>query len=460
MRIICLWICVLSLAPVTALAQPEAVSPRVATTHEVRLLPPIHFAAAELPEFPDEMPPGNVEDAPNSAMTLAELEQMALADNPTLAQAQARIQAARGNFVQVGLKPNPVVGYAANEIGNNGAAGQQGAFVGQRFITAGKLGLSRQVAAQGDSAPNSSGQRNNTRVLNDVRRAYYRALIAQRRVETTEQLRDLSGEMVHRAEALLQGREGSQVNLLQAKSEAQTVQLNQATAKNQLQIARRQLAAVVGAPDLEQRPLAGDAMEPSPPITWEDALNTLRTQSPEMAVALTNVERARWEVNREFAGRVPDVDGWVAVQHDYATGDNVTLVQVGLPLPLFNRNQGNIAKARAELRDAERALERVELDLMNRLAEAYGRYTTAQQQAELYTREILPNAKQALELVRVGYREGETDYLTVLTAQRTYFQSSLAYLDAARSERGDRRDRGIAPYGQPGNAVDPKNRAW
>jgi cobalt-zinc-cadmium efflux system outer membrane protein len=272
-------------------------------------------------------------------------------------------------------------------------------------------------------------------VLNDVRRAYYRALIAQRRVETTEQLRDLSGELVGRAEALLQGREGSQVNLLQAKTEAEMIRLNQATAENQLLIAWRQLAAVVGAPDLERRPLAGDAMEPVPMITWDDALDTLRTESPEMPVALTNVERARWELNRAMAGRVPDVSGWVAVQHDYATDDTVTSVQVGVPLPFFNRNQGSIAKARAELLDAERALERVELDLMNRLAAVYGRYATAQQQAEVYTRDILPNATQALELVRVGYREGETDYLTVLTAQRTYFQASLAYLDSLQEAK-------------------------
>jgi cobalt-zinc-cadmium efflux system outer membrane protein len=71
-------------------------------------------------------PPGITAQSDDGILTLEELERLALANNPTLAQAQARIQAARGNWVQVEIKPNPVIGYAANEIGNEGEAGQQG----------------------------------------------------------------------------------------------------------------------------------------------------------------------------------------------------------------------------------------------------------------------------------------------------------------------------------------------
>ena len=59
-------------------------------------------------------------------------------------------------------------------------------------------------------------------------------------------------------------------------------------------------------------------------------------------------------------------------------------------------------------------------------------YTTARQQADRYEKEVLPAAKESLELVRSGYRQGEFSYLAVLTAQRTCFQTNLAHLQSLR----------------------------
>jgi outer membrane protein TolC len=107
-----------------------------------------------------------------------------LGSNPTLAAAAARVRAARARQIQAGRFPNPVVGYHATEIGNQGTAGQQGGFISQRFITGGKLPLDQAVAgAQVDEA--LYGLRSQEqRVLNDVRVSYYNALVAQRRVDS------------------------------------------------------------------------------------------------------------------------------------------------------------------------------------------------------------------------------------------------------------------------------------
>ncbi|TWT90278.1 Cobalt-zinc-cadmium resistance protein CzcC precursor [Pseudobythopirellula maris] len=384
---------------------------------------------------PDAHALPQVEPLSHRALTLARLEELALSNNPTLAQVSARVQAARGEYLQVGLKPNPVVGYVANEIGNEGAAGQQGAFVSQQFITANKLGLNRRVAAKDVQRDQQLWAAQQQRVLTDVRIAFFRALVAQQRLETTRQLVELSDELVKRSDMLLESREGSRINLLQAKTEAQTIRLNQINAENQLDVAWRQLMTFVGVANLQRAPLAGDPAAAIPSLTWEGAVARLRAESPEVAVAAIGVERARWAVDRACAGRAPDITGQVAIQYDDATDDTVTSVQVGVPLQLFNRNQGNIAKAKAELRVARRNLQRVELDLANRLAAVFGAYEVARKQAEVYQTSVLPSATEALELVDAGFREGEVDYLTVLTTQRTYFQTSLAYLDTLQAVR-------------------------
>ena len=106
-----------------------------------------------------------------------------------------------------------------------------------------------------------------------------------------------------------------------------------------------------------------------------------------------------------------------------------------MPLPVYNRNQGNILRAQAELTAAEREVQRVELELQQRLAAAFEQYSTAHFQVEKYTEAILPNAQASLDLVGEGYRQGEFGYLTLLTAQRTFFQANLAYLEALRELR-------------------------
>jgi cobalt-zinc-cadmium efflux system outer membrane protein len=127
---------------------------------------------------------------------------------------------------------------------------------------------------------------------------------------------------------------------------------------------------------------------------------------------------------------VPNVGVQATVQHDNASGDDVAGVQVALPLPLFNRNQGNIIAADSQLVAAQRNVERVRLNLQSRLAEVFRRYASAGQQVEKYRGTILPDAKETLDLVASGYQQGEFSYLNLLTAQRTYFQSNLAYLES------------------------------
>ncbi len=115
-------------------------------------------------------------------------------------------------------------------------------------------------------------------------------------------------------------------------------------------------------------------------------------------------------------------------KHDAASDEGLLDVGVVLPLPLFNRNQGNIVAAQANLVAAQREVERVEFDLRNRFAVAFGQFVNARRQVDSYANAILPNGEESLRLIRLGLRDGEFGYLTLLTAQRTYFNDNLEYL--------------------------------
>jgi cobalt-zinc-cadmium efflux system outer membrane protein len=370
-----------------------------------------------------------------SGTTLADLEAMAERCNPTLAQAAARVQAARGQCLQVGLYPNPVVGYLGSEIGNEGRAGQQGGFIGQEVVTAGKLQLNRAVASQEVRQAEYAWAAQRFRVLTDVRRGFYEVLVAQRTVELAEQLVGIGERGVKTAEELMKAKEVARADVLQARIEADSARILLEKARNRYAGAWRNLVAVVGDPALQPTDLAGSLQDGMVLVTWEDTLNRLLAESPQLAGAQTGVARAQAALSRECAGRVPNVDLQAGVQYDNATRDTFATVQVGVPIPIYNRNQGNISKAQAELAAAQHEVRRVRLALEQRLAAVFEQYATAHQQVEKYTRDIMPNAEESLKLVSAGYRQGEFSYLMLLTAQRTYFQTNLAYLDALRDLR-------------------------
>jgi cobalt-zinc-cadmium efflux system outer membrane protein len=384
---------------------------------------------------PEPIPFPAREAGPAAGLTLAELEATAERCNPTLAQAAARVQAARGQCLQVGLYPNPVVGYQGSEIGDEGRAGQQGGFISQEIVTAGKLRLNRAIACQEIQQAECVWAAQRFRVLTDVRRGFYEVLVAQRTVELTEQLVGIGARGVKAAEELLKAKEVARADVLQARIEADSARILLDKARNRYAGAWRNLAAVVGDPALQPTQLAGGLQDGTARFTWEDTLSRLLAESPQLAGAQAGVARAHAALSRECAGRVPNVELQAGVQYDNATRDTIAGVQVGIPIPIYNRNQGNIAKAQAELAAAQHEVQRVQLALQQRLAAVFEQYATAQQQVEKYTRDIMPSAQESLKLVSAGYRQGEFGYLVLLTAQRTYFQTSLAHLEALRDLR-------------------------
>ena len=127
---------------------------------------------------------------------------------------------------------------------------------------------------------------------------------------------------------------------------------------------------------------------------------------------------------------IPNLDFFLSLRHHNVTSDDVANVQVGIPIPLFDRNRGNIQSAKARWIAAMNEVERIELDLQDRLAVAFRRYANALQQTDRHRLRIVPRAKRSLELVTVGYDAGQVDYQTMLAAQRTHLQVSLSQLDS------------------------------
>ena len=409
----CCWPLTLQAEPVDGGALLDARSHATALMQPLELLPPVEG---------------------DTGLTLEQLEGLALGANPSLARAASLVGAARGNWVQVGLRPNPSIGYEGQQLGSGGLAEQHGVLFSQEIVRGGKLQLNRAVADRERQRLEQEFAAQELRVLTDVRIAFYQALLAQRQITLTDELGRISDEGARTVDQLYRADEVGRSDVLQAQLEIENARILIENAHHRHDAAWRGLAAVVGDLSLAPQPLAGDAESPSQDLDYQQSLTRLLALSPEISAAATQVEQARLVLQRARVEPIPNVNvqGLVNWQDNGVGGKADGGVAVSVPIPLFNRNQGAIAQAEHELMAARQQLSETELSLQQRLAAIFEQYANARHQVDRYRQIILPAAQESLQLTRQTYAAGETNYTSMLMAQRTFSQMRLSYLDALR----------------------------
>jgi cobalt-zinc-cadmium efflux system outer membrane protein len=374
---------------------------------------------------------------------LVQFEEMALANNPTLRQAQAGVEAARGRARQAGAWPNPVIGYVGEEIsrGETIRWGEHGAFAEQTILLGGKLRLSRAVFEREIAQAEALQDMQQLRIVSSVRTLFYDVLTTERRVDVLERLAQLVTEAVTVSRQLFNVGAADRPDVLEAEIEARRTQLELTAAKNELNSTRLQLAALAGDLGVASRPLAGSIDQAIPELEREATVRALMDRSPEVRAVRASAERARAVVARARRETYPDlfVRGGMAYNRELleigAGGRPAAvgwegLAEVGVSIPLFNRNQGAIAAARADETRAEGEQRRLELELQSRAATVFDEYLTALRSSEVYRDEIVPMAQEAYRLYLARYREMAAAYPQVLIAQRTLFEMTTEYFES------------------------------
>ena len=363
-------------------------------------------------------------------MALADLQNLAAANNPTIAAAEALIRQQQGLLRQETLYPNPTVGYLRSDPDQPGKSATQGVFLSQDFVTAGKLKLAGAAQREDVEARRWQLAAQRGRVANDVRIRYFEVLGAQETVRATEELERLAGEGVRAAEDLAKAKQAARLDVLQAEIQLNAVRTAVQDAKYRHQAAWRQLANVVGVPDLPPTPLAGDLEKDAPRLDWDDSLQRLLAASPVLKAQEATIRAAGLDVKLARAQAVPNVNVQVVVQRDRVEKFTSVSPLVSVPLPIFNRNQGNIQNATGLLDQQRNEYQRITLALRDQLAAAFQQYQSARSQAERLKAEIIPRAKQNLDLTTQGFKTGQFDIARVLAARQTYFETNTAYIDA------------------------------
>jgi outer membrane protein, heavy metal efflux system len=385
--------------------------------------------------LPDDLPQIPVG---SSVITLKELEEMALQNNPTLKQADFSIRAAEGRRRQAGMFPNPVVGYMGEEfsVRNFSESSEHMFFVEQKIPLGGKLSKSRRVFAEEVKKREAEARAQQLRVLNSVRLLYFEALGAQRLLEIQKDLVKHAEESVEISAELFNVGLKDRPDQLKTEIARQRAAAEYLEAFNRYEAVWQKIGAMVGKPEMPPARVEGNLADVLSEVNAKELVENLLANSPEIRAAQADVERARAALRRARAEKVPDLYlrggfGYNNERLEETFGNRKVgpegFIEVGVTLPIFNRNQGGVQVAEAELAIAEREVERLKLALKTKFAERLRSYRTSLFLADRYRAQIVPKAKAAFEMYSVNYRNMQAGYPKVLETRREYLQAQLEY---------------------------------
>ena len=380
--------------------------------------------------------------AAQEALTLEELERRARANNPTLAQAAARIGEARGRQDQAGRYPNPRVGYAGEEFAfrDIGRTSEHLFVYEQEILLGGKRGRRRAVFEHQEDAAAAMASAQEMRVRNGVRLLYYRALAAAEMVAIQEALAEVTRDGVVTARELENIGQADRADLLAAQIEARQAELELAAARAGRERTWRQLGAMIGDPDLQPQPLDFSVDGELPRIDFDEALEALLAGSPQLEAARAELRRAEAVLDREGAEAVPDLNVRSGIGYNFdrfelgprAVGVEM-FVEATLPLPIFDRRQGDKMAALALIDEGRQEVARLQLSLRADLAEQYAAYAAELLRTEAYRDEMLPLARETADLYAARFEEMIAAYPQVLAARRSVLQLRASYVRAWES---------------------------
>jgi outer membrane protein, heavy metal efflux system len=378
------------------------------------------------------------QSAAGPLFTLEQAQKMAHDSNPTLRQAQAEIRAAQARTQQAGLYPNPALGYTGDEIrGGSVGGGKQGFFVQQTIVTGGKLAKSKEVFSSEAKLAEIEAREQQTRVESAVRIAFLRVLAEQERLDARRDLSQIAQNIAQSQRELFNTGQADESEVLDAEVDAQRMRMAERMQENSLREEWHSLAAVIGEPTLPLQTVAGDLEHGWPELNEEEAVEAIAKQSPAVQIAETAASRARAMLVRAQREPIPDIELRAGLEYNNETLGTVPwakgwegLGEASVQIPIFNRNQGNIAAARA---DSDRAIQersRVALTLRDRAATVVDEYANARLMAMQYRDGILPTARKAYGLLTEKYGEMLASRPRVLESQRRLYDLQLEYITA------------------------------
>ncbi|MHC4414993.1 MAG: TolC family protein [Planctomycetota bacterium] len=388
------------------------------------------------PLIPDQAQrPREADPLAGDEITIDDLLQAAERFNPRIAEARAAIGVAAGETWQAGLYPNPSLEFEAEEIPlSAGGLTDSTTTIGilQPIIVSGRLSAAVASRSAEQRARGWDLQETRRAVFGDIRHQLAEVLYLREAMRLNGTLQAMAGQTLRIAETRFEARAAPESEVIRARVEADSLEIAIGRLKRDLAAAGARLNLLVGGREVPIDRLAIELASNGPDLDLAELEQQLRERHPSLLAASERIKAAEHRVEEAKAGQHPDVAARLAYGFDGEVEEHILEAGLSIPLTIFDRNQGNVLKARFEL-IASKEQARAELNqLRAELATAYQRYMAAREQIAAFEQRIVGAAETSLAQTREGYTAGKLQFLDLLDAQRTLAQARVARLNLAR----------------------------
>lgn len=364
---------------------------------------------------------------PVAPITLEYALTLASSINAELSAAFNEAAAVDASIRQAGTRPNPEMSWLVEDTRRETRTTT--IRLDQSIEFGGKRAARITAATRAHDAANAELNAKRADIRARVITTFFDVLSTQERLHLADTSLALAQRATHVATQRVAAGKVSPVEETRARIAEANIRMELTRAKSELTIARKRLAAIWGNPTPRFTRAEG-AFETLPELpSWSD-LESRLADAPGIVRARLEVDHRQALAQLENSRRTPDVTVSVGVKRDQEFGRNQAVLGLSIPLPFFDRNQGNMLEALRRTDKARDELSVTGMRLDGELAQSYERLSNARQAAETLQREILPGAQSAYEAASKGFAFGKFNFLDVLDAQRTLLQARSQYLHA------------------------------
>jgi len=364
---------------------------------------------------------------PTAPLTLKAALELALGANPELSAAGRELEALDATITQAHVRPNPELSTLFEDTRR--ATRTTTLQLNQPIELGGKRGARIEAAERGRDAASLELDAKRAEIRAAVTAAFFDVLVAQERLRLAQASVELAQRATAAAARRVTAGKVSPVEETRARVAEAGVRVEFAMAASEMTTARRRLAATWANSSPRFERAEGDP-EALPPLPALADLNARLAASPSLLRAKIEVERRQALAKVERSRRVPDLTVSLGAKRNEELGLNQAIFGVSMPIPVFDRNQGNLLEALRRTDKAQDQLSAAGIRLFNELAVAYERLSTARQETASLRQDVLPGAQSALDAATRGFELGKFSFLDVLDAQRTLFQARAQSLRA------------------------------
>ena len=377
----------------------------------------------------------SVSDEPTGDLSLARAVQAALARNPELVASEYDLKAAEARITQAGVRPNPELSVELENFAGTGAVSGTKALettlsLSQVVELGGKRALRTEFAERDRDAVAVERQAQQLDVLADVTQRFIELIAAQDRLALAVSTRELAQRTLDAISARVQAARSPELERSRARIALTRAQLEEQQAQSELRGVRRALAALWGSSAPAFGRADADLLSLESVASFEELVRRLE-RNPDFLRFASEARLREAELKLARAQARPDLTFAVGVRRLQEGSDQALVAGFSMPLPVFNRNRGNIREAEVRLAQTDAQRNAASLRAQAAIFRLYQELTASRSRVDTLRNEALPQAQQALDQTQFGYDRGRFSYLELATAQQELLELRAAIIEAA-----------------------------